>query len=163
MEAWRSLISSKLANDKVHALDSALLRIWPRTGTNALYVHQPLLLVVFRDSGCLKWDLKVQLPHQKKMKIKSLGFICPSKSGFVRMENVMFFSPVISGGIFATCLGRWLGQLLNDTEATTVGYGTSFAGNGLIYIVIRYWYSAFECFWSMVSTVPKGMVIKKWT
>lgn len=38
------------------------------------------------------------------------------------------------------CLGRWL--LLNDTEATTVGYGTSFAGNALICTVIGY--SAFE-------------------
>ena len=62
---WMSkIISIKLLNHKVHALDSALLRFWPRTGTNTLYVDQPLLLVVFRDSGCLKWDLKVQLPHQ---------------------------------------------------------------------------------------------------
>lgn len=52
---------------------------------------------------------------------------------------------MISGGMCGMCgmcLGRWLGHLLNDTEATTVGYGTSFAGNGLICIVIGY--SAFE-------------------
>ena len=58
------------------------------------------------------------------------------------------FSQVICGGMCARCLGRWLGHLLNDTEATTVGYGTSFAGNGLICIVMDI------VLLNLVSTVP---------
>lgn len=111
----------------------------------------------FVTVAALNETWKFNFHIRKRWKSKALASSARAHQDLSGWRMWCFFSQVISGGMFAMCLGRWLGQLLNDTEATTVGYGTSFAGNGLIYIVIRY--SAFECFWSMgqYSTKRNGI------